>query len=149
MQQQPQLQRYYAMPPLSPIPPSPLPSRSSSLRSDPRSPMLSPNEASILQRLGSGPAATSSCSSSRLGSQRSLNNSHPTSPGGRSTSPISGNLAYLASRRKSVAQNRRTSNFLELPGESSTPSLPFFRKKLFSTCLKVFMLVDNGIQGSD
>ena len=133
-QPQPQLQRYYAMPPLSPIPPSPLPSRSSSLRSDPRSPMLSPNEASILQRLGSGPAAaTSSCSSSRLGSQRSLNNScsqhsRPTSPGGRSTSPISGNLAYLASRRKSVAQNRRTSNFLELPGESSTPSLPFLGK---------------------
>ena len=107
------MQRYFAMPPLSPIPPSPLPSNSSSIRSSTlRSPILSPNEVSIIQRLGSGDA-------SRMGSQRSLTRSPSPSNMGPIPAPSGGNLAYLASRRRqSVAQNRcrRTSNFLELPG---------------------------------
>ncbi len=111
--QQHSIHRYFAMPPLSPIPPSPLPTSQAS-SSIQRSP-LSPNESSILQRLGSD--------GSRLGSQRSLTNSRPSSPARlRSPSPLiptSGNLALLASRRRqsvlAQSQNRRTSNFLELP----------------------------------
>ena len=58
-------QRYFAnMPPLSPIPPSPLPSNTSPMSLKSSSPIsVSPNEVSILQRLGS-------INSSRLGSQR-------------------------------------------------------------------------------
>ena len=52
------------MPPLSPIPPSPLPSNTSPMSLKSSSPIsVSPNEVSILQRLGS-------INSSRLGSQR-------------------------------------------------------------------------------
>ena len=99
-------QKYLVMPQLSPIPPSPQPSLTPSSMNS-----VSLNEASILQRLGS---ASGSKECSGKGSLRSLTSNSPR----RSPSPIrTGNLALLASRRKSAAvQQRRTSNFLELPG---------------------------------
>ena len=100
-------QKYLVMPQLSPIPPSPQPSLTpSSINS------ISLNEASILQRLGS---ASGSKECIGKGSLRSLTSNSPR----RSPSPIrTGNLALLASRRKSAAvQHRRKSNFLELPGQ--------------------------------
>ena len=101
-------QKYLVMPQLSPIPPSPQPSLTPSSMNS-----VSLNEASILQRLGS---ASGSKECSGKGSLRSLTSNSPR----RSPSPIrTGNLALLASRRKSAAvQQRRTSNFLELPGNN-------------------------------
>jgi hypothetical protein len=88
--------RYFSTTPLSPIPPSPAPTPVTSQDySRPRSP-ISPTW------------------QSRPTSPR------PTSSSGhyRPQSPVVGNLARLASRRRSNAVGyRRTSNFLELPGK--------------------------------
>ena len=123
-------EHYFCLPPLSPIPHSPSsgsprripPSSSSPARSpSPRGPPRSPCSASGR----SPPPFHSPC---------------PSPSGYRSPSPIAppqqGRLARLASRRRSnavVSTNRRTSNFLELPGEKGkayhkttfvNPSLP-------------------------
>ena len=102
-------QKYLVMPQLSPIPPSPQPSLTPSSMNS-----VSLNEASILQRLGS--ASGSKECIGHQGSLRSLTSNSPR----RSPSPVrTGNLALLASRRKSAAvqPTRRKSNFLELPGK--------------------------------
>ena len=116
--------KYFAIPPssLSPIPqgisPSPNGGRSpvspyaNSPNISPRTtPRTSPHHSKPSSpRRSPSPAAMAPASGS-------------VSPWGATTPrPFSpqktGNLARLASRRKSVAQNRRTSNYLELPGES-------------------------------
>ena len=89
--------RYFATTPLSPIPPSPLPTPATSQQAFPR-----PHS-----------PVSPTWQHSRPTSPR------PSSSSGhyRPQSPIMGNLARLASRRRSNAVGyRRTSNFLELPG---------------------------------
>ena len=98
--------RYFSTTPLSPIPPSPLPTSAA-----PSSGFSRPHS----------PGPISPTWQSRPTSPR------PGSSSGhcRPQSPIIGNLARLASRRRSNAVGyRRTSNFLELPGRFKLRARP-------------------------
>lgn len=106
------VQPYYSQPPLSPIPPSPEPSTPTYRhRQQRRRSSRSPFE------LRSPPLSPHSPLSPRLPSPSPCRSPSP--------APPVGNLARLASRRRSNAvpgsfgMRRRTSNFLELPGTSS------------------------------
>ena len=105
--------RYFSNTPLSPIPPSPLPTpAAASGYPRPHSPV--------------SPTWQSRPTSPRPGSS---------SGHYRPQSPVMGNLARLASRRRSNAVgHRRTSNFLELPGKNhfswAAAIAPWFRLRL-------------------
>lgn len=110
---------YFALPPLSPIPhsPQPPPPNSSPLPPLAQSPSPRPRLSPKSPRSPRSPCSPYS--------PRAMSPVPPQSPGSyRSPSPgPSGNFARLASRRRSHAalpsmnMRRRTSNFLELPGE--------------------------------